>query len=91
MKTIDEFRSGLHFRNIAGGSRSFEDLAALRDLLRDEAWGRASVIGKAVSALRYMGDETAANEMRRHGDEIVTMFEEDVKAIHAFLEKRGKE
>lgn len=90
MKTIDDFRYSLNFRNMAGGSRSFEDLKALRDLLAEHAQRVASICGAGVIALRLQGAEHNAEALEVLRDEYAAMIEADVMAIDAYIEKRGK-
>lgn len=90
MKTFDEFRAGLNFPNVAGSSRSFDDVKALRDILVDEAQRLSSLLGRA-SSLATANDQWAmSEELEHHKGWIVGLFEADIMAIDAYLRMREK-
>lgn len=91
MKTIYDFKYGLTFRLLAGGVKSWEDLAALRELLRDKAWSDAKLIGDGVMGLKNIGKHEAADGLRALGDGYIMLIEQDIQAIDAYLSQRGIE
>lgn len=90
MKTIDDLRWSLNFRNLAGGSRSFDDLRALRELLVGEANRLGRVLGQAGMCAALQEKYELQDELSHHAGWVIGLIEADIMAIDAFLEARGK-
>lgn len=88
-QTIDNFRYTLNLRNIYGGSRSFEDLAAQRALLVEDVQRISAVLGQCAAHASTCGDDDIARHTIELRDWIATMLEDDIQAIDRFLEKRA--
>ena len=89
MKTIDEFRYTLTFRNLAGGSRSWDDMKAQRVLLVELAQKQAETLGMATTLARAEGYPLLADRLEQSKDWLCGLIEADIMAIDAFIEKRG--
>jgi hypothetical protein len=90
MRTIDDFRYTLNFRNIAGGSRSFDDLAALRELLAEEVRRMSAVLGAAAAQCWASDLIDLAQDIEHHKGHYVGLIEADIMSIDAFLASRKK-
>lgn len=88
-QTIDKFRYTLNLRNIYGGSRSFEDLAAQRALLVEDVRRVSAVMGQCAAYASACGDHDTARHTVELRDWLATMLEDDIQSIDRFLEKRA--